>query len=150
MVLEHCYSIQGGIQAKEFGNRILRRIFGPKRDENGEWRRLPSEELHSLYCSSNIIRVITSRRLRWAGNVARIEEGRSAFKILTVKPTAKKSLESPGIDVRTTLEWILKKIGVNTKNWIDSAQYRDYWRVLCELSIEYHCSISHEVSLLIA
>ena len=55
-----------------FENRILRRIFGPKRDENEEWRRLHNEELHSLYRSPNIVRVIKSRRLRWAGHVARI------------------------------------------------------------------------------
>ena len=53
-----------------FENKILRRIFGPKRDENGEWRRLHNEELHSLYRSPNIVRVIKSRRLRWAGQVA--------------------------------------------------------------------------------
>ena len=62
---------------------IPRRIFGPKRDENGEWRRLHNEELHSLYRSPNKVRVIKSRRLRWAGHVARIEEARSAFKIVT-------------------------------------------------------------------
>ena len=61
-----------------FENRILRRIFGPKRDENGEWRRLDNEELHSLYGSSNIVRVIKFRRLRWAGHGTRMEEGRSA------------------------------------------------------------------------
>ena len=72
-----------------FENRILRRIFRPKRDENGEWRRLHNEELHSLYRSPNIVRVIKSRRLRWAGHVARMEEGRSAFKILTGKPRNK-------------------------------------------------------------
>ena len=72
-----------------FENRILRRIFGPKRDENGEWRRLHNEELRSLYRSPNIVRVIKSRRLRWAGHVTRMEEGRSAFKILTGKPTGK-------------------------------------------------------------
>ena len=64
-----------------FENRILRRVFEPKRDGNGEWRRLHNEELHSLYRSPNIVRVIKSRRLRWAGHVARMEEGRSAFKI---------------------------------------------------------------------
>ena len=69
-------------------NRILRRIFGPKRNENAEWRILYNKELHSLYRSSNILRVIKSRRLRWAGHVARREESRSAFKILTSKPTA--------------------------------------------------------------
>ena len=62
-----------------FENRILRRIFGPKREENGEWRRLHNKEFHSLVRSPNIVRVIKSRRLRWAGHVARIEEGRSAF-----------------------------------------------------------------------
>ena len=58
-----------------FENRILRRIFGQKRDENREWRRLHNEELHSLYRSPNIVRVIKSRRIRWAGHVARMEEG---------------------------------------------------------------------------
>ena len=62
------------------------------RDENGEWRRLHNEELHSLYRSPNILRVIKSRRLRWAGHIVRIEEGRSAFKILTGTPTGKRSL----------------------------------------------------------
>ena len=71
-------------------NRILRRIFWPKRDENGEWRRLHNEEFYSLYRSPNIDRVIKSRRLRWAGHIARMEEGRSAFKILTGKPTGKR------------------------------------------------------------
>ena len=62
-----------------FENRILSQIFGPKRDEIGEWRKLHNEELHSLYRSPNIVRVIKSRRLRWAGHVARMEESRSAF-----------------------------------------------------------------------
>ena len=65
-----------------FENMILRRIFGPKRDEKEEWRRLHNEELHSLYRSPNIVGMIKSGRLRWAGHVARIKEGRSDFKIL--------------------------------------------------------------------
>ena len=69
-----------------FENRILRRIFGPKRDENGEWGWLHNEELNNLYRSPNVVRMIKCRRLRWAGHVARVEED-SAFKILTGKPT---------------------------------------------------------------
>jgi hypothetical protein len=58
-----------------FENRALRRIFGPKRDKViGDWRKLHNEELHNLYCSTSIIRIIKSRRMRWAGHVARMEE----------------------------------------------------------------------------
>ena len=88
-----------------FENRIMRRIFGPKRDANGEWRRLDNEELRSFYHSPNIVRAIKSRRLRWAGHVARMEKCRSAFKILTGKPTGKRPSGRP----RTILEWTLKK-----------------------------------------
>ena len=70
-----------------FENRVLRRIFGPKRNETGEWRRLHNEVLHSLFRSPNLARVIKSRRLRWTGHVARMEEVRSSFKILTGKLT---------------------------------------------------------------
>ena len=65
---------------RAFVNRILRRIFGPKMDDNCEWRRLHNGELHSLYRSPNIVRVIRSRRLRWAGHAARMEEGKGALK----------------------------------------------------------------------
>ena len=72
-----------------FENRVLTRTFEPKRDAIGDWRRFHNEELHCLYRSPNIVRVIKSRRLRWADRVARMVEGRSAFKILTGKPTGK-------------------------------------------------------------
>ena len=76
---------------------------------NGEWRRLHNEELHSLYRSLNIVRMIKSRRLRWAGHVARMEEGRSVFKIVLGKPTGKRPLERPRHRWRTMLELTLKK-----------------------------------------
>ena len=72
---------------KVFENRILRRLFCHNSNANVEWRRLYNEELHSLYRSPYIVRVIKSRRLRWSGHVARMEEGRSAFKVLTGTPT---------------------------------------------------------------
>ena len=69
-----------------FENRMLRRIFGPKRDEvTGEWRKLHNEELNDLYCSHNIVRVLKSRRIRWAGHVARIGERRDVYRILVGK-----------------------------------------------------------------
>ena len=86
--------------------RILRRIFGPK---SGEWRRLHNEKLHSMYCSPNRVRVIKSRRLRWAGHVARMEEGTSAFKILTVNLKERDLWGDLGVDRTTMLEWTLKR-----------------------------------------
>ena len=71
------------IKERTHVNRILMRIFGPKSDANGEWRRFHNEYLHSLYRSPSITRVTKSKILRWAGHVARMDEGRSAFKILT-------------------------------------------------------------------
>jgi hypothetical protein len=73
-----------------FENKVLRRIFGPKRDEvTGEWRRLHNKELYAVYSSPNIIRVIKLRRLRWAGHVARMGESRYAYKVLVAKPEGK-------------------------------------------------------------
>jgi hypothetical protein len=75
-----------------FENRVLRRIFGPKRDEvTGEWRRLHNKEVYALYSSPNIIRVIKSRRLRWAGHVAHMGERRGAYRALVGKETTWKT-----------------------------------------------------------
>jgi hypothetical protein len=76
-----------------FENRVLRRIFGPKRDEViGEWRKLHNEELNDLYSSPNIVRVIKSRRMRWVGNVACMGEGNGLYRVLVGKPEGKRSL----------------------------------------------------------
>jgi hypothetical protein len=69
-----------------FENRVLRRIFGPKRDESVLWRKLHNDEHHSLYSSTNIVRVIKSRRMRWAGHVARMGEGRGVYRVLVGRP----------------------------------------------------------------
>jgi hypothetical protein len=81
---------------KVFENRVLRKIFGPKRDEvTGEWRKLHNEGLHDLYSSPSIIRIIKSRRMRWAGYVAPIGEKRNAYRLLVGKPEGKRPLGRP-------------------------------------------------------
>jgi len=76
-----------------FENRVLRRVFGPKRDEvTGEWRKLHNEELSDLYCSPNIVQVIKSRRMRWVGHVALVGERRGVYRVLVGKPEGKKPL----------------------------------------------------------
>jgi hypothetical protein len=79
-----------------FENRVLRRIFGPKRDEmTGDWRKLHNEELHNLYFSPNIIRMIKSRKMRWTGQVARMGEKMNACRILVGKPEGRRPLGRP-------------------------------------------------------
>jgi hypothetical protein len=79
-----------------FENRVLRRIFGPKRDEvTGEWRKMHNEELRDLYSSQSIVRMIKSRRMRWAGHEARMGEKRNAYRLLAEKPEGKRPLGRP-------------------------------------------------------
>jgi hypothetical protein len=75
---------------KVFENRVFRRIFGPKMEEDGSWRKLHNDELHSLYSSPNIVRVTESRRIRWAGHVARMGEGRGVYRVLVGRPEGKR------------------------------------------------------------
>ena len=109
-----------------FENRILRRIFGPKRDENGDWGMFHNEELHILYRSPIILRVIKCRRFRWAGYVARMDESWSAFKILTGKPTEKRPLGRPRRRWEDNIRMDLEEIYINAGNWVDSTQDRYY------------------------
>ena len=89
-----------------------------------------NEEIHSLYRSPNIVRVIKSRRLRWEGHVARMEEDRSAFKILTGTAAWKIPLGRTRRRWEDYIRMDLKEIGINAGNWVDSAQNKDYWRAL--------------------
>jgi hypothetical protein len=78
-----------------FENRVLRKIFGPKRKEDGSWRKLHNDELHDLSSSPNIVRVIKSRRMGWAGHVARMGEGRGVYRVLVGRPESKRPLGRP-------------------------------------------------------
>jgi hypothetical protein len=93
-----------------FENRVLRRIFGPKREEvTGEWRKLYNEELNDLYSSPNIIRVIKLRRLRWAGHVAHMGERRDAYRVLVGRREGKRPLVKPRHRWDILLRWIFRK-----------------------------------------
>jgi hypothetical protein len=94
-----------------FENRVLRRIFGPKRDEvTGEWTRLHKEELSDLYASPSIIRVIISRRMRWAGHVARMGEERGAYRILMGRPEGRRPLGRPRLRWEDNIKMDLKEV----------------------------------------
>ena len=95
----------------------------------------PSDELHSLYHSPNIVRGIKFRRLRWESHIARMEEGRNAFKILTGKCTGKRHLEIPRRRCDDSIRMVLREMVVNTRNSIDSAQDGDFWRALVNAAL---------------
>jgi hypothetical protein len=114
-----------------FENKVLRRIFGHKRDEViGEWRRLHNKELYALYSPPDIIRVINSRRLRWAGHVTRVKERRGACRVLVGKPEGKSPLARPRSRREDNIKMDLRAVGSGGMNWIDVAQDRDRWRAL--------------------
>jgi hypothetical protein len=95
-----------------FENRVLRGIFGPKGDEvTTEWRRLHNEELNDLYSSPNIIRVIKSRRMRWAGHVARMGEGRVAYRVLVGRPERRRPLGGPSRRWEDNIKMDLQEVG---------------------------------------
>jgi hypothetical protein len=114
-----------------FENRVLRRIFGPKRDEvTGEWRKLHSDELHNLYSSTDIIRQVKSRRMRRAGHVARMGEERNVYKVLVGKPEGKRPLGRPRRRWEDGIRMNLREIGFGSVDWIQLAQDRDRWRAV--------------------
>jgi hypothetical protein len=101
-----------------FENRVLRKIFGPKMEEDGSWRKLHSDELHDLYSLPNIVRVIKSRRMRWAGHVALMGEGRGAYRVLVGRPKGKRPLGRPRHRWEYNIKMDLREIGINGVNWI--------------------------------
>ncbi|KAJ4431957.1 hypothetical protein ANN_20566 [Periplaneta americana] len=112
-----------------FENKVLRIIFGAKRDEvTGEWRKLHNAELHELYPSPDIIGNIKSRRLRWAGHVARMGESRNAYRVLVGRPEGKIPLGRPRRRWEDNIKMDLREVGYDDREWINLAQDRDHWR----------------------
>jgi hypothetical protein len=117
-----CLTLREEHRLTVFENRVLRRIFGPKRDEvTGEWRKLYHEELHNLYSSPDI----KSRRMRWAGHVARMGEERKLYRILVGKPEGKRPLGRPRRRWEDGIRTDLTEIGLGGVDWIRLAQDRD-------------------------
>ena len=114
-----------------FENGALRRIFGPKRDEvTGEWRKLHNEELKGLYSSPNIVREIKSRRMKWAGHVAHMGEGRGVYRVLVGKPEGKRPLGRPRRRWEDNIRMDLQEVGLGYDDWIGRSPDRDRWRAL--------------------
>jgi hypothetical protein len=110
---------------------VLRRIFGPKRDEvTGEWRKLRKEELRDLYSSSSTIRIIKSRRIRWAGHVARMGEKRNTYRLLVGKPEGKRPLGRPRCKWVYNIRMDVVDVEWGDVDWISLAQDRNRWKAL--------------------
>jgi hypothetical protein len=125
--------IKGGTQTGGvFENRVLRRLFGPKRDEvTGKWRKLHNEELHDLYSLPSIIRIMKVRRMRWAGHVARMGgKKRNAYRLLVGKPEGRRPLGRPRGRWLDNSRMDLVEVGWGDVDWIGLAQGRDRWRAL--------------------
>jgi len=107
-------------------NRVLRRIFGPRKDEvMGEWRRLHNEELNDLYSSPNIVQVTISRRMRWVGHVARMGERRGIYWFLVGEPMRKRPLGRPRHKWEDNVKMDFQEVGCEGMYWIELAQDRD-------------------------
>jgi len=119
-----------------FENMVLRRIFGRRREEvTGEWRRLHNEEVNDLYSSPNIVRVIKSRRMRWAGHVARMVEERVVYRVLVGKPEGRRPVRRPRRRWVDNIRTDLQEVGYGYMAWIGLAQDRDSWRTLVSVEI---------------
>ena len=113
-----------------FENRVLK-VFGPKRDEvTGEWRKLHNEELNDLYPLPSIVRVVKSRRMRWAGHVAGMGEDRVVQRVLVGKPEGKRPLGRPTRRWEDNIKMDLQEVGGGRGDWMELAQDRDRWRAL--------------------
>jgi len=116
---------------KERSVWMLRRIFGPKRNEvTGEWRKLHNEEHNVLYSSPNIVRVIKSRRMRWVGHVARTGEWRGVYRVLVGKSGGKRPLGRTRRRWEDNITMDLQEVGCGSMDWIEQVRDKDRWRAL--------------------
>jgi hypothetical protein len=116
---------------KVFENRVLTRVFGPKRDEvTGEWRKLLNEELNDLYSLPNIVLVVKSRRMRWAGHVARMGDGRGVYRLLVGTPEGKRPLGRPRGRWEDNIKKDVQEVVGDCGDWMERAQDRDRWGAL--------------------
>jgi hypothetical protein len=115
-----------------FENRVLRRIFVPKKGEvTGAWRKLHNEDLRDLYSSPSLIRIIKSRRMRWAGHIARMgEEKKNAYRLLVGKPEVKRPLGRPRLRWMNNIRMDLGEVGWRDVDRIGLAQDRNRWKAL--------------------
>jgi hypothetical protein len=114
-----------------FENRVRRRVLGPKRDEvTGEWRKLHNEKLNYLYSLPSIVQVVKSRRMSWAGYVARMGEERGVRRVLVGKPEGRRPLGRPRLRGEDNIKMDLQEVGGGCGDWMERAQFRDRWRAL--------------------
>jgi len=114
-----------------FENRVLRRVFRPKKGEvTGEWRKLHNEELTDLYCLPNIVRVVKSRRIRLDGHVARMGERRGVYRILVGKTEGKRLLGRPRRRWEDNIKIGHQEVGCWCMDWIELAENKDRWWAL--------------------
>jgi hypothetical protein len=126
---------------KVFENRLLRGIFGPKREEvTGEWRKLHNEELNDLYCSPNIVRGIKSRRMRWAEHIGRMGERRDVYRVLVGKPVGKRPLGRSRHRWEDNIKMDLQEVRYGGMDLIELSQDRDRWRALVNAVMNFRIS----------
>jgi len=121
-----------------FENRVLRRVFGTKRDEvTGEWRKLHNEELSDLYFLPNIVRTVKSRRMRWVGHVAHMGEGRGVHRVLVGKPEGRRPMGRTRYRWEDNIKTDLQEVGGCFGDWMELVQDRDRWQAFVSTVVNF-------------